>query len=245
MVIRLIIVYRSLHISLVARIVRTRLIGIETTRREVAAMSHTLSLPVVRFSLAGFFSLTATFFMFFFMESLIRPSGNIYVEDTGPVPEFDFVRLEKDTPVTPRKRVQPPPEVTDQPPVPPPETQIDPDDRSTRISFNELEKDIPIGPTNPDLFSISEGEMVPVLKVQPDYPRRAIVNGIEGFVVVEFTVTATGATRDIKVIDAMPENIFNQASVRATAKFKYKPRVVDGTPVEVTGVQNKFIFQLD
>jgi protein TonB len=28
-------------------------------------------------------------------------------------------------------------------------------------------------------------------------------------------------------------------------KFKYKPRIVDGEPIEVAGVQNKITFQLE
>jgi protein TonB len=33
--------------------------------------------------------------------------------------------------------------------------------------------------------------------------------------------------------------------LRAALKFKYRPRVVDGRPVEVSGVRNQFVFELD
>ena len=34
-----------------------------------------------------------------------------------------------------------------------------------------------------------DGEYLPIVKVAPVYPRRALQRGIEGFVIVEFTVT--------------------------------------------------------
>ena len=77
------------------------------------------------------------------------------------------------------------------------------------------------------------------------YPRRAQSRGIEGYVIVEFTVTKLGATKDIRVVESVPPGIFDKASVQAAAKFKYKPRVVDGQPIEVPGVQNKITFELE
>ena len=38
---------------------------------------------------------------------------------------------------------------------------------------------------------------------------------------------------------------FEDASVKAAMKFKYKPRVIDGEPVEVVGVRNRFLYELE
>jgi protein TonB len=62
---------------------------------------------------------------------------------------------------------------------------------------------------------------------------------------VEYTVTKTGSIRDPKAVDCQPSGIFESASVKAATKFKYKPRVVDGEPIEVAGVQNKFTYELE
>ena len=51
--------------------------------------------------------------------------------------------------------------------------------------------------------------------------------------------------RDIKVIEADPPGIFNKASIGAAKKFKYRPRVVNGEPIEVHGVRNLFRYQLE
>lgn len=89
----------------------------------------------------------------------------------------------------------------------------------------------------------SDGDYLPIVKSQPKYPSRAASRGIEGYCTVEYTVTVTGETRDVVVVDC-PEKVFASASVRAAGKFKYKPKVIDGEPIEVPGVRNRFIFQL-
>jgi len=46
-------------------------------------------------------------------------------------------------------------------------------------------------------------------------------------------------------VDCQPAGVFEEASVKAATKFKYKPRVVDGEAIEVAGVQNKFTYELE
>jgi len=91
----------------------------------------------------------------------------------------------------------------------------------------------------------SDGEYLPIVRVEPIYPTRAASRGIEGWVIVEFTVTANGSVRDPIIIQAEPSSIFDRAVERAVLKWKFKPRVVDGTPVEVPGVQTQLTFNLD
>jgi len=90
-----------------------------------------------------------------------------------------------------------------------------------------------------------DGEYLPIVKVAPQYPRRAAQKGIEGYVVVEFTVTTLGTVKDVKVIESDPPNIFNRAAMNAAKKFKYKPKIENGKAVEVPGVRNIIRFELD
>ena len=94
-------------------------------------------------------------------------------------------------------------------------------------------------------MSSGDGEYLPIVKVAPIYPRRAQTRGITGYCIVEYTVTKTGSIRDPQPVDCQPEGVFESASVKASLKFKYKPRVVDGEPIEVAGVQNKFTYELE
>ena len=70
-----------------------------------------------------------------------------------------------------------------------------------------------------------------MVRIQPQYPRRAAIAKIEGFVTIEFTITATGSVTNPKVVDAKPPRVFDRDAIRAILKWKFKPRVVDGRPV--------------
>lgn len=94
-------------------------------------------------------------------------------------------------------------------------------------------------------MSASDGEYLPIVKVAPIYPRRAQSRGITGYCIIEYTVTKNGSIRDPQAVDCQPGGIFERASLRASLKFKYKPRVVDGEAIEVAGVQNKFTYELE
>ena len=94
-------------------------------------------------------------------------------------------------------------------------------------------------------LSASDGEYLPIVKVAPIYPRRAQSRGVEGYCTVEYTVTKAGTTRDITPVDCSPPGYFERSSLKAAQKFKYKPRVVDGEPIEVPGIQNRFTFELE
>ncbi len=83
------------------------------------------------------------------------------------------------------------------------------------------------------------------MKVAPVYPRRAQTRGIEGWVLLSFTVTESGSVINPLVIDAEPQGVFDRAAMKAVERFKYKPRVVDGKPQIVTGVEHLITFQLD
>ena len=93
-------------------------------------------------------------------------------------------------------------------------------------------------------LGLANGEYLPIIKVQPIYPSRARSRGIEGHCIVEYTVTQNGSTQDPKAVDCSPPGAFERASIKAVRKFKYRPRMVDGEPIEVAGVQNKFTFRL-
>lgn len=93
-------------------------------------------------------------------------------------------------------------------------------------------------------LSASDGEFLPIVKVAPVYPRRALERGIEGYVVLEYTVTKQGTVKDPVVIEAKPAKIFNKAAIKSALRYKYKPRVENGEPVEVPRVQTKVTFKV-
>ena len=89
-----------------------------------------------------------------------------------------------------------------------------------------------------------DGEYLPIVKVAPIYPRRALTRNIEGHVLLEFVVTSTGTVEDPVVIEAKPPGFFERAAIQAALKFKYKPKVIDGEPAAVTGVRHRIVFEM-
>jgi TonB family protein len=75
------------------------------------------------------------------------------------------------------------------------------------------------------------------------YPQRARERGIEGWVEVEFTVGADGATRDPVITAAEPAGVFDDAVLEAIGAWRYDPRTVAGKPVDQR-VQARIRFQL-
>jgi protein TonB len=91
----------------------------------------------------------------------------------------------------------------------------------------------------------SDRDVVPLVRIAPDYPQRALQRGLEGWVRVQFTITVTGTVKDPIVVDADPKNIFDDAALKSIARWRYNPKVEDGTAVERVGVQTIIRFQLE
>ncbi len=81
----------------------------------------------------------------------------------------------------------------------------------------------------------------PVLKKAPPYPRRAVDKHIEGYCTVQYTVNEQGHTESLKALDDCHPYFIN-ASLKAAKSFKYQPRLINGKPVKVLGVKNRFEF---
>ena len=141
------------------------------------------------------------------------------------------------------------PEKVEDPDEPPPDMEPLDFDTALDMSTANMAPAVAVNVSiNASGLSSGDGEYLPIVKVAPIYPRRAQTRGITGYCIVTYTVTTTGAIRDPYVeneSDCSPRGIFERASLKAAAKFKYKPRVVDGQAIEVAGVQNKFTYELE
>jgi protein TonB len=179
--------------------------------------------------------------LFFVMHSLV--SRDFKQEDVKARKIADIVVPDK-TIETNLNEIKP--EKPDDPEEPPPE--LEPIQFDTQLDMN-VANTAPTTGINLNLnasgMSSGDGEYLPIVKVAPIYPRRAQTRGISGYCIVEYTVTKTGSIRDPFPVDCQPKGIFERASLKASEKFKYKPRVVDGEPIEVAGVQNKFTYELE
>lgn len=91
----------------------------------------------------------------------------------------------------------------------------------------------------------SDRDTLPLVKINPEYPARAEARGIEGWVLIQYTITATGTVKDAVVIDAQPKNIFDDAAIKAILRWRFNPRIENGVAVERVGMQVRLTFNLN
>jgi protein TonB len=199
-----------------------------------------------RYVIAGILALSMTFLLLLGMQKLIA-GGNEVMTDPAKGNVLDFIRLKKDEAIVKKERKPQKPAKPKEPPPPmtaPTMQQSNPNNNAIKSSFSaDIQTDM--GLSGGLSLDSGDGDYLPIVKVAAVYPRRAQSRGIEGFVIVEFVVTKTGSVTKAKVVQAQPSGVFDRAALDAVAKFKYKPRVVDGVAMEVAGVQNKISFEID
>lgn len=198
----------------------------------------------IRWLVSMALALLITLLLFYMMQALIATGTALeqrvnvvkIVDATMPEIEMEVVReVERPQPI--EQLDTPPPEVPE---------RSNTLDNGPGLSFERstinLDAGLDIGNAG---ISITDGEMLPLVNVTPQYPTRAASRGIEGWCQVSFTVTATGGVSDVIVVDAEPKGIFDSSSIRAAEKFKFQPKVVDGQGVPVPNVQYVFRYQLE
>ncbi len=176
------------------------------------------------------------------MQSVIK-SDKSGLTDGAQGRIVDFVRLQDDEEIEVKNRKPEPPPPPDEPPPDMPAPVFDSSDISQGVDIGLVDVNIDLNVGGIGGFS-SDGDYLPIVKVAPVYPRRAQTRGIEGYVILEFIVTKTGAVTNPVVIESKPPGIFDRAATNAALKFKYKPKVVNGEAIDVAGVRNKITFEL-
>lgn len=83
----------------------------------------------------------------------------------------------------------------------------------------------------------ADGAPIPLLRIEPAYPRKAARNRKEGWVKVAFTITERGTVIDPVVLESRPRRLFNRSAMTAIRKWRFRPRVIDGTPVSMRATQ--------
>ncbi|GGE49606.1 hypothetical protein GCM10007421_24840 [Halopseudomonas oceani] len=91
----------------------------------------------------------------------------------------------------------------------------------------------------------AQRQYLPLSKPEPDYPRRALTQRLEGDCTVEYDVNANGRVDNPRLVSGACDNpLFARPSLAAAKDFIYQPRLVNGQPVAVTGVRNTFRYRL-
>jgi protein TonB len=160
----------------------------------------------------------------------------------------DFVRLRRESEPEVKKRELPDRAQPEKPP-PPPEMELAQAEAPNALEIAaampafEPEMDL-AGPGGAGGAGVSDAEVVPLVRVSPQYPPRALQRGVEGWVHLRFTITEAGTVKDVAVVKAEPPHYFEEAAMNAVRKYKYRPKVVEGHAVERSGVEIILSFRL-
>ena len=187
-----------------------------------------------------------TFSLFYLMQYLIAgkhsPLAFSQSADT-----FDIIRLKRTEDITTKQRQLPDPpkkpvaptsfpklaKTTSKPQLNTPAFKLP----LPGIPSLDINRDLLTGVSTEIAAPKENSEVIALLKVEPDYPRKAARQGIEGWVKLEFTVLEDGKVTNIKVLEAEPRRIFDKAAKRAIQRWKFKPRMVNGKPVKQQAIQ--------
>jgi protein TonB len=199
----------------------------------------------LRLIIAAGVAVGVTFGLFLFMYKLIS-MGSDQRTELDAIAGIHFGPVEIPDDVIEKSRRKPPkPEPPKEPP-PPPRMQVSKMDQTVQQmpDMDIPQIDVPmtggagmfIGNFQ-QVDNTAEGDIIPIVRINPIYPREAAMKGTEGWVKLEFTITETGTVKSPRVLEAEPPRVFNREAIRAILKWKFKPRVVDGVAVERRATQ--------
>lgn len=204
---------------------------------------------MLRFFFATPIAILISLSLFAFMAWMVD-NGNQRAPKASQPLSFNMVMVEQDTDVQRRQRAVP-----DQPelPEPPPESPVS--QKQTAVANTSELSNVPSlgldtaingisinAPTFGD-FGVNQ-QALPLHRVEPTYPARALQRGIEGYVVLRFSIDETGRPTDIEVVEAKPKRTFEREAMRALKNWKYQPKLLDGKAVSQPGQSIKLEFKL-
>ena len=207
--------------------------------------------PEVRYLTALLIGVIITLCLFFLMQALID-SGDQRFRSSSEGQMMEFIRIKDDENLSFKDRRKPIKPKPPKEPPPPPKLVVN---KQVKPTLNKVKIEIP----NIDLPSIAgggpflgnwqgnplaEGDVLPIVRIDPQYPRDALLEGIEGYVDIEVTIAPDGSVRSAVVTESFPRRVFDRNAIRAVLKWKFKPRIVNGVPVERKAMQ-RLEFNLD
>ena len=200
-----------------------------------------------RYPVALVGALALTFGLFGFLKALISV-GHVDI-DVQATQKIEFQRMRRDTEVEERKREKAERVKAEKAPVTPQivasKTTSLADTGDIANLTTQLESQAVSEASNMSMTSGADRDVVPLVRIEPDYPMNARQRGIEGWVVVEFTISTAGTVKDAAVVASEPGTIFDKAAVQAVRKWKYNPKIKDGKPVERAGVKVRLDFEME
>lgn len=196
----------------------------------------------VRYAFSLVFGLTAALGLFMLMNFLVsRGEMGVDAQRRQPLPQF--IRMDDQEQIVRRREREKPKPPEELKPIPRLEVVTSPKqpaaqvpsfdmpafDFATDLTLAGLPVAAPEAPSGPVSYT---QPLTPISQIPPEYPRRARMQGISGWVRLEFIVNTDGSVSDVTVVEAEPRRgIFDQEAVRALGRWRFHPQMQDGKAV--------------
>ena len=195
---------------------------------------------------ALFLGITVTLGLFWLMQFMVM-NNQQQLKSTDDLKMVEFIRLKRESkPKIRDRKIPDKPKPQKRPPPPKMEMTQSHVVQNHVPNVNMPNLDIPLQTgrfSGPILSGVGMGQgkistnVIPLVRIPPRYPMRAARRKIEGWVKVEFTITETGLVKDAVIVAAQPDDIFNHAALQSIAKWKFKPKIIDGEAFEQRAIQ--------
>jgi protein TonB len=201
----------------------------------------------IRILMAGFASVATMGGLYALLFGLVKATTE--APETIVTQKIDFTRLKMDSQVATNRPTKPERKPTETQPNTP-QIAISAANIATSGPALSIDKiavgeGIQLGKMDVSGMGGVDREVIPLVRIQPQYPPRAAARGIEGWVRCQFNITPAGGVVDAVVTDSEPRGMFDRAALEAVSRWKYNPKVEGGVAVERRGVQVLLTFQLE
>jgi protein TonB len=160
--------------------------------------------------------------------------------------KIEFTRLRQDTEVQARERAKVERQETPKAPPAPDVGRVSLDPSASSVTMIQPSVDTKASLRGAITMGAgSDRDVIPLVRINPEYPMRARQRGVEGWVLIQFTISPAGTVKDARVVDADPPNIFDDSAIKAVNRWRYNPKIEEGVAVERRGVQVVLEFKLE
>ena len=202
---------------------------------------------MIRLLLSLIVGAVITFFLYVLMAFLVDADDTF----TSTKREQIVIEINSEPPeakVQTRTRVPPPPPPP--PPEPPKQTVVAEAQTTDTGGIGIGPPAVDVGPVSagigdPSSAMMRDGDATPIVRIEPKYPVQAARDGINGYVVMRFSIMEDGSVDEVEVIEAEPKRIFDKEAIRALKRWKYSPKIENGKAMKQPGIKVRLDFNLD
>ncbi|MBR51905.1 MAG: energy transducer TonB [Gammaproteobacteria bacterium] len=186
-------------------------------------------------------SFIAAFCIFLLMQYLITTDVFNKKKDED-ISFLEFIRINTDDSLLERDRKIPDRPKPEKRPPPPPDIDLKQDTKLIRPNLDiELPNfSVPVDFSGAFLGNMNDLQgtstaLIPMVRVAPQCPVQAIQGGIDGKVQVYLVVGPNGRVKTARIVRATNGTLFNKETTKAIRRWQFKPKVINGIPVEQAG----------